>query len=60
MKKKKNARLFVWHFFLLLLERCHHPIQEERIFMFVDVKPSTTLAELPGDILYNKLLQNLF
>jgi adenylate cyclase len=38
----------------------HRPIQEERIFMFVDVKSSTTLAEQLGDILYSKLLQDLF
>lgn len=40
--------------------RYHHPIQEERIFMFVDVKSSTTLAERLGDILYSRLLQDLF
>lgn len=38
----------------------HHPMQEERIFMFVDVKSSTSLAEQLGDILYSKLLQDLF
>ena len=38
----------------------HHPMQEERIFMFVDVKSSTTMAEQLGDILYSKLLQDLF
>lgn len=40
--------------------RYHHPVQEERIFMFVDVKSSTTLAEQLGDIPYSKLLQDLF
>lgn len=40
--------------------RYHHPIQEDRIFMFVDVKSSTTLAEQLGDISYSKLLQDLF
>lgn len=38
----------------------HRPLQEERIFMFVDVKSSTTLAEQLGDILYSQLLQDLF
>ncbi|KRD10316.1 hypothetical protein ASE21_11415 [Flavobacterium sp. Root901] len=38
----------------------HKPIQEERIFMFVDVKSSTTLAEQLGDVLYSSLLQDLF
>ncbi|WP_264537484.1 adenylate/guanylate cyclase domain-containing protein [Flavobacterium sp. N1736] len=40
--------------------RYHRPMQEERIFMFVDVKSSTTMAEELGDILYSKLLQDLF
>jgi adenylate cyclase len=40
--------------------RYHRPMQEERIFMFVDVKSSTTMAEQLGDILYSKLLQDLF
>ncbi|KUJ61221.1 hypothetical protein AR687_13600 [Flavobacteriaceae bacterium CRH] len=40
--------------------RYHRPMQEERIFMFVDVKSSTTLAEQLGDILYSNLLQDLF
>jgi len=40
--------------------RYHKPLLEERIFMFVDVKSSTTMAEQLGDILYSKLLQDLF
>lgn len=40
--------------------RYHRPMQEERIFMFVDVKSSTTMAEQLGDIQYSKLLQDLF
>ncbi|KFF06596.1 adenylate/guanylate cyclase domain-containing protein [Flavobacterium reichenbachii] len=40
--------------------RYHSPVQEERIFMFVDVKSSTTIAEELGDILYSQLLQDLF
>lgn len=47
-------------FFNYFTGRYHHPMQEERIFMFVDVKSSTTLAEQLGDILYSKLLQDLF
>lgn len=38
----------------------HQPVQEERIFMFVDVKSSTTMAEQLGDIRYSRLLQDLF
>lgn len=40
--------------------RYHQPVQEERIFMFVDVKSSTTIAEELGDIKYSSLLQDLF
>lgn len=47
-------------FFNYFTGRYHHPVQEERIFMFVDVKSSTTIAEQLGDIQYSKLLQDLF
>ena len=47
-------------FYKYFTGRYHRPIQEERIFMFVDVKSSTTMAEELGDILYSKLLQDLF
>ncbi|KRB59577.1 hypothetical protein ASD98_00185 [Flavobacterium sp. Root186] len=51
-----SARFFYNYF----TGQYHQPIQEERIFMFVDVKSSTTLAEQLGDILYSNLLQDLF
>jgi adenylate cyclase len=51
-----NSRFFYNYF----TGRYHRPMQEERIFMFVDVKSSTTLAEQLGDILYSQLLQDLF
>ncbi|SHG30641.1 adenylate/guanylate cyclase domain-containing protein [Flavobacterium defluvii] len=47
-------------FYKYFTGKYHRPIQEERIFMFVDVKSSTTLAEKLGDILYSSLLQDLF
>lgn len=40
--------------------RYHRPVQEERIFMFVDVQSSTAMAEKLGDVLYSNLLQDLF
>ncbi|GAA3757614.1 adenylate/guanylate cyclase domain-containing protein [Flavobacterium ginsengiterrae] len=40
--------------------RYHRPVQEERIFMFVDLQSSTTMAEQLGDIQYSNLLQDLF
>jgi len=51
-----NSRFFYNYF----TGRYHRPMQEERIFMFVDVKSSTTLAEQLGDIRYSSLLQDLF
>lgn len=38
----------------------HRPVPEDRIFMFVDLKSSTTIAEQLGDVLYSKMLQDLF
>jgi adenylate cyclase len=55
-----NSLLNSRFFFNYFTGQYHHPLQEERIFMFVDVKSSTTLAEQLGDILYSKMLQDLF
>lgn len=38
----------------------HRPIQEERVFMFVDMKASTTIAEQLGHVDYFKLLQDYY
>ncbi len=38
----------------------HKPLVEERIFMFVDMKDSTTLAEQLGHEQYFKLLRNYY
>lgn len=47
-------------FYKYFTGRYHRPVQEERIFMFVDVKSSTSMAEQLGDIRYSRLLQDLF
>lgn len=44
----------------LLLGRYHHPREEERIFMFVDIKSSTTIAEQLGHIRFFDLLNDFF
>jgi len=36
------------------------PIEEERIFMFMDINSSTEIAEKLGDIKYNELLNEFF
>lgn len=38
----------------------HHPIEEERIFMFLDMKSSTTIAEKLGHVNYFQLLNNYY
>jgi len=44
----------------LLVGKYHHPKEEERIFMFLDLKSSTTYAERLGHILYSELIQDCF
>ena len=44
------------HFF----GKYHQPRQEERIFMFVDLKSSTTIAEQIGNIKFHNLLNDFF
>ncbi|RZJ54121.1 MAG: adenylate/guanylate cyclase domain-containing protein [Flavobacterium sp.] len=55
-----NSLLSSRFFFNYFTGKYHRPVQEERIFMFVDVKSSTTIAEELGDIEYSRLLQDLF
>lgn len=55
-----SSLLSAGFFYNYFTGKYHQPIQEERIFMFVDLKSSTTLAEQLGDILYSSLLQDLF
>ena len=38
----------------------HHPKEDERIFMFLDLRSSTMLAEQLGHIQYSRLLQDCF
>jgi len=44
----------------MLLGRYHQPKQEDRIFMFLDIKGSTRIAEELGNIQYFKLLSKFF
>lgn len=44
----------------LLLGRYHRPIAEQRIFLFVDVKGSTILAEELGNAQYSHLISDFF
>ncbi len=40
--------------------RYYHPVIEDRIFMFLDLKASTTIAEKLGHIKYSRLVQDCF
>ncbi len=44
----------------LLLGKYHHPLQEERVFLFLDLKSSTSIAEQIGDIAYFRMLKVFF
>lgn len=46
--------------FNLLTGKYHRPQEEERIFMFLDLKSSTTYAERLGHVLYSELIQDCF
>lgn len=54
---RKMGQGVLWNF---IIGKYHHPREEERIFMFMDINNSTSLAEDLGDIEYNKLLSNFF
>tara|TARA_B100000809_G_scaffold9521_1_gene9020 strand:+ start:4725 stop:5780 length:1056 start_codon:yes stop_codon:yes gene_type:complete len=43
-----------------LLGQYYHPKKEDRVFMFLDMKSSTTIAERIGNEKYFNLLSNLF
>ena len=44
----------------LISGRYHQPQEEVRIFMFLDLKSSTTYAERLGHVLYSELIQDCF
>ncbi len=42
------------------LGKYHHPVEEERIFMFLDMKSSTAIAENLGHVRYFEMLKEYF
>lgn len=44
----------------IIIGKYHRPQEENRIFMFLDLKSSTTYAERLGHILYSELIQDCF
>jgi adenylate cyclase len=47
-------------FIRLLIGKYHKPVMEKRIFMFIDVSSSTTIAEEIGDIKFHSFLNDFF
>lgn len=43
-----------------ILGRYHRPMQEDRIFMFLDLRNSTSLAEQLGDMRFSAFIQDVF
>lgn len=58
--KQINLKFGPGNLLNLLLGRFHKPRQDHRIFMFLDLKSSTTIAEKLGHIQYSQLLQDCF
>ena len=56
MIQKMGRRVF-WNF---VTGKYHQPRQEERIFMFVDLKDSTAIAEQLGNYRFSHLLRDFF
>ena len=54
----ENLGLFVLHNFFV--GKYHKPIEEERIFMFLDMKSSTTIAENLGHVKYFEMLREYY
>jgi len=46
--------------FLFLTGKYHRPVEEERVFMFLDIKASTTIAEKIGHTRYHAFLNDFF
>lgn len=44
----------------IFLGRYHHPVEEARVFVFLDLRSSTTYAEQLGHIQYSRLVQDVF
>ena len=58
--KEANKKFLPGIMWKLFSGRYYHPVVEERIFMFLDLKSSTTIAEKLGHIKYSRLIQDCF
>ena len=55
-----NRKIGPGNMFKLLMGRYHQPREEKRIFMFLDLVGSTTIAEHLGNNTYSQLLRDCF
>src|SRR4030095_7604532 len=58
--KQVNKKFGPGILFKLFSGKYHQPRQEERIFMFLDLRSSTTIAEKLGHIKYSQFIQDCF
>ncbi|WP_338395287.1 adenylate/guanylate cyclase domain-containing protein [Fulvitalea axinellae] len=58
--RKLHDRLGPWTLWNVLSGRYANPKEERRIFMFLDLKNSTQMAERLGHVKYSRLLQDCF
>jgi adenylate cyclase len=58
--KQMNRKLGQGVLFNFITGKYAHPFHEERIFLFIDLDGSTTLAERLGDLQYHRLLNEFF
>jgi adenylate cyclase len=58
--RQMNAMFGPGILYKVMTGRYHQPKEEERIFMFLDLKSSTTYAERLGHMLYSELIQDCF
>jgi adenylate cyclase len=55
-----NKKFGPGNLLFMFLGRYHQPRIEDRIFLFIDLKDSTTIAEKLGHIRYSRLIQSFF
>ena len=58
--RQMNRKIGQGVLFSFITGRLHEPVEEARIFMFLDLKSSTTIAEKMGAVNYYKLLNDFF
>jgi len=58
--KQVNRKFGPGNLWKLLIGMYHHPREEQRIFMFLDLKGSTTHAERLGHAAFSRLIQDCF